>query len=110
MDEEQSVSVGSWKREVHGDIRDIATVFVYQISTADAASHWIRGYGQGQVAEGWSVVPYDLSVQSFLSTFRDQTRYEIAFGKERFLVIVSGASTSDIDQVARCLLRQIENR
>jgi hypothetical protein len=110
MDEEESVAVGTVQREVRGQMREVAALAVYQISTVNAASSWIEDYGKGHVASGWTVSPYNLGVPSFLSTFRDHTRHTITFAKGRFLVIVSGASTRDIDQVARCLLRQTENK
>jgi hypothetical protein len=110
IDEEESVTVGTFKREVRGEMREVAALAVYQISTVNAASLWIEAYGKGHVASGWTVTPYNLGVPSFLSTFRDHTRYTITFAKGRSLVIVSGASMRDIDQVARCLLRQTEKQ
>ena len=110
MDEQQRVVVGTWRSDERGHVREIADVAVYQISTADAASRWIANYGEGHVAEGWSVARYNLGLTSFLATFRDHTRYTITFAKAQFLVTVSGASTRDIDQVARCLLQQIDNK
>jgi hypothetical protein len=110
MDEEESVAVGTFQREVRGQMSEVAAVAVYQISTLNAASSWLEDYGKGHVASGWTVTPYNLGGPSFLSTFRDHTRYTITFAKGRFLVMVSGASTRGIDQVAKCLLRQTKKQ
>jgi hypothetical protein len=107
IDEQTGVVVGTWwLGGIFGP--EIATVTVYEISSARAASRWLQNYG-GRVAVGWTVEPYELGVRSYITTYRDRERFAITSGKGRFLLQVEGPSRQQVDRIAKYLLRQIES-
>jgi hypothetical protein len=107
MNEEKSVSVGTWRLEGIAS-PEIATVTVYEISSAEAVSRWLQNFSVRQVAKGWTFAPYDPGLRSYLARYRNSERFDITSGRGRFLLMVSGTSRQQLERVARILLQQVE--
>lgn len=86
----------------------VVSLTVHQIADPAAVSRWLAdGPLRQGAAAGWTTVRYDLGVDGYLQTVEGRPEVLITFGKGRFLVSVNGRSRTDVDRVARSILRQI---
>jgi hypothetical protein len=100
--EQEGVAGGFW--ELLSDSSTRVSVVVYTVATAEAAASWLYRQAHGEVAKGWTVVPYDAGDGANLSTYPDPrgfTQYQAAIRKSRFLLTVSGRSKEIVDRFAQ---------
>ena len=103
--EELGVAAGSWHRL--SDPPENVHVRVHTIATAEAASRWLCRQAHGDVAKGWTVVPYEAGDGANMNTYLDPrgfAQYETAIRKGRFLVFVSGRSQETIERFAKTVV------
>jgi len=107
IDEELGVSGGGWYRADTGLDQGVH-VMVYRIATEKAAAQFILGQARGAVAPGWTVTPYDLgdagNIASYRDNYRNVVQYNLSFRKGRFLAILTGRSSPDVERFARLVL------
>jgi hypothetical protein len=110
MDEELGVAAGSWHRL--SDPPENVQVRIHTIATAEAASRWLYRQAHGDVAKGWTVVPYEAGDGANMNTYLDPrgfTQYETAIRKGRFLVFVSGRSQETIERFSKNVVTAISD-
>jgi hypothetical protein len=108
INEEVGVRCGLWAVNADWFTGVVASVQVYEIATPGAVFRWMKNDARLELSS-WIVTPCDLGVPAYLGTIQNSPRTEIIFGKERFIVMVSGDSKVNVDRVARSLLLQISN-
>jgi hypothetical protein len=106
INEQESVSVA---RIEDRQGREIAGITVFQISSSEVASTWLKNFSSRQVAPDWTVAPYDVGAPAYISTYRNGERFEIHSGRGRFLLEVYGPSRQEIDRIAKYLLQVIKS-
>lgn len=105
MVEQVGVAGGLW--ELSSDPSTRVSVIVYTVTTVEAAASWLYRQAHGEVAKGWTVVPYEAGDGANLSTYPDPrgfTQYQAAIRKNRFLLTVSGRSKEIVDRFGQILL------
>jgi hypothetical protein len=104
LPEEVDLACGPWVVSFDRASAPLAFATVHQVSTSQAVSGWMKGDAR-RMAD--VVVPYDLGVPAYLNSSQRSPNVTIIFGKGRFIVTVDGPSRTNVDRIARALLRQI---
>jgi hypothetical protein len=95
------ISIGTFERNQRSRHRERVELEVVAASSPDAASQWIRRFGNGGAAEGWTTEPYQLGDEAYLSTLRDGSAVGIVFRRGALLFKVDGSSLRTVARFAQ---------
>ena len=108
MREQVGVAVGAWQQNSPDGLSGLVSVSVYAISTANAASRYMRMRRSGrQLPEGWTLQRTDFADDAYAAVYKDAQRYDLTFRTGRFIVDVNGGSEADVETFARPVLDAI---
>ena len=100
LDEQLGVSVAMFERKRDRGQAEVVEVQIYSVSSAAAASRWIRGFGDGSTGTDWRITPYRLGDEAFLATSPDGKSLGLTIRSETLLIQVQGESLPSVERFA----------
>jgi len=101
LDEQVGISIGTFERKQRARHHERVELEVVVASSPDAASQWIRRFGNGGAAEGWTSEPYQLGDEAYLSTYKDGSAFGVVFRRGALLFKVDGRSLQTVLRFAQ---------
>lgn len=104
LDEQLGVSVASFERKRDRGGLELVEIEVYSVSSTEAASRWIRRFGDGSTPADWRIKPYRLGDEAFLATSPDGKSLGLTIRTGSLLIQVHGESLGSVERFARHVL------
>ena len=104
LDEQLGVSVAMFERKRDRGQPELVEIEIYSVSSAEAASRWIRVLGDGSTGTDWRIAPYQLGDEAFVATSPDGKSFGLTIRAETLLIRVQGESLPSVERFARHVL------